>query len=110
MKKTRTIQKHNRHVRIRKKIFGTSSRPRLSVYRSNTSFFVQIIDDTVGKTLIGMKSKGKNKEIAKIFGNKFGQRAKEIGISSVVFDRGGHAYHGSIQSFADGVREEGIIF
>ncbi len=110
MKKTRITQRQCRHIRVRKKIFGTAERPRLSVYRSHTSFFVQIIDDTIGRTLLGMRSKGKNKEVAKNLGIQFAQKAKEIGVTSVVFDRGGYIYHGSIQLFADGVREGGIVF
>ena len=103
-----------RHKRLRAKISGTSEMPRLSVYKSNTSVYGQIIDDTKGITLASYsadKAKGKNfieksanagKEIAKL--------AIEKGISKVVFDRGGFIYTGKIKAFADGAREGGLKF
>lgn len=103
-----------RHNRIRAKVSGTSEMPRLSVYRSNTSVYGQIIDDTKGVTIVSFsadKAKGKNfiekstnagKEIAKL--------ALEKGISKVVFDRGGFIYTGKVKAFADGAREGGLKF
>lgn len=103
-----------RHARIRAKISGTSAMPRLSVYKSNTSVYGQIIDDSKGITIAAYsadKAKGKNfvekslnagKEIAKL--------AIEKGISKVVFDRGGFIYTGKVKAFADGAREGGLKF
>lgn len=110
MKETRNIKRQKRHIRIRSKVKGTPDRPRLSVFRSHTSFFVQLIDDTSGRTLLGIKSNKKNKESARELGRLLAEKARERGIVRVVFDRGGYMYHGSIQSFADAVREGGIVF
>lgn len=110
--KRNKIQK--RHKRIRAKISGTSTMPRLSVYKSNTSVYAQIIDDSKGKTIVSFdakKAKGKSmieksiqagKEIAKL--------ALEKGVKKVVFDRGGFIYTGKIKAFADGAREGGLKF
>lgn len=107
-----------RHARVRRKINGTSSRPRLAIYRSAHHIHAQLIDDTKGVTLasassldksLGLKST-KNKEAAKAVGQAIANKAKEHNIEEVVFDRGGYIYHGRIQSFADGAREAGLKF
>ena len=110
MKHNRKIQKIKRHTRIRAKIAGTAHRPRMSVYRSNQGMFVQLIDDTSGKTLIGIRSDKKNKEGAKVLGLGLAEKAKEQHILTVVFDRGGYMYHGSIKTLADAAREGGLQF
>lgn len=114
-----TIKRHRRKTRIRAIISGTKERPRLSVYRSNRYLFVQLIDDTVGKTLVsvtdrtGAKDK-KNKlpktEQAKKVGKLLGQKAAKKGIKTVVFDRNGYKYHGRVRALAQAARETGMIF
>jgi large subunit ribosomal protein L18 len=101
--------------RIRKKVNGTSERPRLSVYRSNKQIYCQLIDDVNGVTLASASSKGMNisgpkVEIAKEVGKKIAENAKSKNISTVVFDRGGNLYHGRVKSLAEGAREGGLIF
>lgn len=109
-----------RHQRVRQHLIGTAERPRLSVYRSLHHIHAQIIDDSIGHTLVAastvepelrakLGSTG-NKEAAKEIGLIIAQRAKEKGISQVVFDRGGNQYHGRIASLADGAREGGLEF
>jgi large subunit ribosomal protein L18 len=105
-----------RHDRLRKKVDGNPSRPRLAVYRSLKHISAQIIDDTTGTTLAaasslekGLEAKG-NADGAKIVGTKLAQRAKEKGINAVVFDRGGFRYHGRVASLAEGAREGGLEF
>lgn len=106
-----------RHKRVRSKIFGTAARPRLCVYRSSENIYVQIIDDTVGKTLVSASSvepefgkEGGNKDSAKKVGQLAAQRALEKGITAVVFDRGGYLYHGRVMELANGAREAGLNF
>lgn len=106
-----------RHLRVRKKISGTSSRPRLNVFRSSKHIYAQIIDDVAGVTLVSASSMekdfngyGGNKEAAKKVGQLIGKRAMEKGISEVVFDRGGYLYHGRVAELADGARESGLKF
>lgn len=106
-----------RHRRVRTKVFGTSERPRLCIYRSNENIYVQIIDDTVGKTLVSASSvepefgkEGGNKASAKNVGELTAKRALEKGITNVVFDRGGYLYHGRVKELADGAREAGLNF
>lgn len=104
--------------RIRKVVKGTSEAPRLSVFRSNKQIYAQIIDDKQGKTLVAASSKVKaileqkiNKiEKAKLVGKLIAERAKEAGVASVVFDRGGYLYHGRIKALAEGAREGGLKF
>lgn len=101
--------------RIRKKVSGTSERPRLSVYRSNKAIYCQLIDDKSGVTLTQASSKnveaGANKtETAKSVGTLIAEKAKSINIESVVFDRNGYLYHGRVKSLADGAREGGLKF
>ncbi|MFN7172491.1 MAG: 50S ribosomal protein L18 [Fimbriimonadaceae bacterium] len=113
---TKSDKREARHKRIRKKIFGTAERPRVAVFRSLNHISAQIIDDTTGKTLASVSTMEKavdakaNVEGAKMVGALLGARAKEKGISQVVFDRGGFRYHGRIASFADGLREAGVKF
>ena len=109
-----------RHARVRKKISGTAERPRLCVYRSNTSIYAQIIDDTKGVTLASASSqdkalekalKGKNKtEQARLVGEELAKKALKAKIKTVVFDRGGYLYHGRVQELAEGAREGGLNF
>ena len=103
---------------IRKKIIGTSERPRLAVFRSNKQIYAQVIDDNSGKTLASASSlslndkdrKGPKSDQAKIVGGMIAENAKKSGIEKVVFDRGGFLYHGRVKSLADGARESGLIF
>jgi large subunit ribosomal protein L18 len=103
-----------RHNRIRAKISGTSLMPRFSVYKSNTSVYGQIIDDTKGITLVSYsadKAKGKTLlEKSLAAGKEIAKLAQEKGVSKVVFDRGGFIYTGKIKAFADGAREGGLKF
>ncbi len=103
--------------RIRKKIFGTSSLPRLSVFRSNKQIYAQLIDDTTGKTLAAASSYNnkaaakKNKsEQAAVVGKELAEKAVKAGVESVVFDRNGYLYHGRVKSLADSAREGGLKF
>ncbi|MFN8353831.1 MAG: 50S ribosomal protein L18 [Spirosomataceae bacterium] len=100
---------------IRSKVSGTSTRPRLSVFRSNTTIYAQIIDDLAGRTLVSVSSKevdSKNAtvEIAKQTGAKLAEKAVSAGIADVVFDRNGYLYHGKVKALADGAREAGLKF
>lgn len=117
IKKTdRNLERTRRHKRIRKKISGTYARPRLSVYRSNSQIYAQIIDDVKGETLVSASSldlklaSGANIEAAKQVGTEIAKRAKEKEITSVVFDRGGYIYHGRIEALANAAREAGLEF
>src|SRR5580658_6409118 len=104
------------HIRIRKKLKGTTERPRLAVFRSVSHIYAQVIDDTKGVTLVSASSiegaeakpkrgRGGNVAAAKEIGKKVAERAKEAGIGHVVFDRGGYIYHGRIKALADSARE-----
>lgn len=109
-----------RHRRIRKKIEGNVSKPRLAVFRSNSYIYAQLINDDLGQTIVSASSlekdfksefKGKvNKSVATIIGKTIGSRAVAKGIKKVVFDRGGYIYHGKIKSLADAAREAGLEF
>lgn len=109
-----------RHFRVRNKITGTTERPRLCVFRSNSNIYAQIIDDLKGNTLVaassldsaikGKVANGSNKEAAKVVGKLVAERAIEKGIKTVVFDRGGYVYHGRVKELADGAREAGLEF
>lgn len=108
-----------RHMRVRKKINGTTERPRLNIFRSSKHMYAQIIDDTNGVTIVaastldnGAKdiSNGGNIEAARLVGQMIAERAKEKGIERVVFDRGGYLYHGRVQALADAARESGLVF
>lgn len=109
-----------RHLRVRKRVGGTSERPRLSIFRSNIHIYAQVIDDSQNHTLVSASTKdselvsalkGKTKtERAKAVGELIAQRAKAAGIDKVVFDRGGFKYHGRVQALADAAREAGLNF
>ena len=107
-----------RHARVRKKVSGTTEIPRLCVYRSLKNIYVQIIDDTTGKTLVSASTLdaelkanyGGNKEAAKAVGALVAKKALEKGINNVVFDRGGYVYHGRVAEVAAGAREGGLTF
>lgn len=102
------------HKRVRRKISGTPERPRMNIYRSNKSIYVQMIDDVAGETLAAACSKdattGTKTEQAKAVGIAVAERAKAAGISKVVFDRGGYLYHGRVKAVAEGAREGGLDF
>ncbi len=115
MKKTRNEQRKNRARRIRKKVCGTSQIPRVSVFRSLTNFYAQIIDDEIGNTLVSASlydiKDGKNtiegvQKVAEVLAKK----ASEKNIKEVVFDRAGYKYHGKVKAFAEKLRECGLIF
>ena len=103
---------------IRKKVAGTAQRPRLSVFRSNTDIYAQVIDDVNGKTIAAASSKDKDiaaqkgtkSEKSKLVGAAVARKAVELGVTSVTFDRGGYLYHGRVKSVADGAREGGLQF
>lgn len=103
-----------RHLKIRKRILGTSKRPRLSIFRSNQHIFAQIIDDSLGKTLAWVSDteigKMAKKQKAYEAGKKLAEKSLKIKIKQVVFDRGGFLYHGRIAEFGKGAREGGLEF
>ena len=120
---TRRLGKKRRHFRVRKRVTGTPARPRLVVTRSSRHITAQIVDDTAGHTLAsastlevelrGAKSSGEGGDksaMARQVGALVAARAKEKGVDTVVFDRGGNAYHGRIAALADGARENGLVF
>jgi large subunit ribosomal protein L18 len=121
-KRTRADARIRRHNRIRRKLIGTPEKPRLNVFRSLNEIYVQIIDDTKGHTLVSAstidaeikkqkKFKGMTKkEKAKLVGQTIADRAKDKGIKSVVFDRGGYKYIGRVAALAEGARENGLQF
>jgi large subunit ribosomal protein L18 len=105
------------HKRIRSRVAGTGERPRLAVFRSINHIYAQVIDDQQGHTLVAaastekdLKGKGGNLDGAKLIGKTVAQRAKEKGITKVVFDRGGYLYHGRVKALADAAREAGLEF
>ena len=109
-----------RHRRVRKKVSGSPEQPRLCVYRSLRSIYAQIIDDSDGKTLVAASSEEANREagdpirpktaVSTAVGQMLAQRARERGISRVVFDRGGYKYHGRVKALAEAAREGGLQF
>ena len=114
-KADKKAKRARRHLRVRKKIFGTPERPRLSVYRSSKNIYAQIIDDTKGVTLISsssleLKIKNNNLEAAAAVGKDIAEKAKKAKIKTVVFDRGGYIYHGRVKALADAARENGLEF
>jgi large subunit ribosomal protein L18 len=112
--------RQKRHARVRRKVAGTSERPRLAVFRSINHIYAQVIDDSQGRTLAAASTmdpelrkalkSGGNVDAAKAVGKLVGERAKEQGIARVVFDRGGFMYHGRVQSLAEAAREAGLEF
>ena len=118
MKATRRESTRRRHSRVRRRVKGTSERPRLAIFRSNQHIYAQVIDDTEHKTLAaastldkdtGVKI-GSNSEAAAAVGKLIAERAKSKKISQVVFDRGGNLYHGRVAALADAAREGGLKF
>ena len=122
LRKSRRLQRRRRHARIRKRVHGTGTRPRLAVYRSLTNIEGQVIDDDRQHTLVGLSTlapelrdaaadNGSGKVgAARAAGKLLAERATERGIDTVVFDRGGYRYHGRVKAFAEGAREGGLIF
>ena len=105
------------HKRIRRRLMGTEERPRLAVYRSLAHIYAQVIDDRAGRTIVSASSNEKSASVdggnvagAKEIGRLVAERAKEKGVSKVVFDRGGYLYHGRIKALADAAREAGLEF
>jgi large subunit ribosomal protein L18 len=119
-KNNRTVARQKRHKRVRKHVSGTSSRPRLAVFRSLTDIYAQIIDDESGVTLISASSidnelrtsmSGKSKiEQASLVGEAVASRASGKGITTIVFDRGGFRYTGRVKALADAARKAGLVF
>jgi large subunit ribosomal protein L18 len=101
-----------RHARVRKTISGSAQRPRLAVYRSNRHIYAQLIDDEQARTLVAASDRetagGTKTEAAKAVGELLAERAKQAGIETAVFDRGGRLYHGRVAAVADGAREKGL--
>ncbi len=109
------LKRNLRKGRVRSRVNGTSVRPRLSVFRSNTQIYAQIIDDVTGKTLVstssvGLKATGKKVDQAVNVGKDIAAKASAAGVKSVVFDRGGYKYHGRVKALADAAREAGLQF
>ncbi len=119
-KESRSKVRVKKHMRIRNRFSGTSQRPRLAVFRSNNHMYAQIIDDTVGNTLVSASTlqkdvkaeleKTNNVDAAAYLGKVIAERAKSKGITSVVFDRGGFIYQGKVKALADAAREAGLEF
>lgn len=110
-------QRQKRHIRVRAKISGCPECPRLNVFRSNKNIYAQLIDDKAGVTICAASTldkdftaSGGNKAAAKEIGKLIAERAKQKGITEVVFDRGGYLYHGRVKELADGAREAGLQF
>ena len=112
----KNVARSRRHLRVRKRVSGTAARPRLVVNRSSRHVFVQVVDDVVGRTLASASTMeadvrgfdGDKTAKARKVGELVGQRAKDAGVESVVFDRGGNRYHGRVAAIADGAREAGL--
>ena len=119
-KKSRSEVRVNKHKKLRNRFSGTAERPRLAVFRSNNHMYAQIIDDTVGNTLVSASTlqkdvkanleKTDNVDAAAYLGTVIAKRAIEKGINTVVFDRGGFIYHGKVKALADAAREAGLEF
>ena len=114
-KLTQQDARRRRHARVRGKVRGTTERPRLAVFRSNRTIYVQVIDDVKGTTLCAADSRstgdsGDKSAQAKAVGQLIAERAKAAGIDTVVFDRGGFLYHGRVKALAEGAREGGLNF
>jgi len=123
LKKSRKLQRRRRHARIRKRVHGTRSRPRLVVFRSSRHIEGQVIDDDAHCTLAGLSTLApelrdfapedgaqRKVEAARAAGKLLAERAKDRGVATVVFDRGGFKYHGRVKAFAEGAREGGLAF
>ena len=119
-KQSRSEIRRKKHYRLRNRFAGTAERPRLAVFRSNNHMYAQIIDDTVGKTLVSASTLQKDVKAqlentddvaaAAYLGTVIGKKAVEAGIEEVVFDRGGYIYHGKVKALADAAREAGLKF
>ena len=119
-KKSRQEVRVKKHKRLRNRFSGTAQRPRLAVFRSNNHMYAQIIDDTVGNTLVAASTlekevkaeleKTNNVDAAAYLGTVIAKRALEKGITTVVYDRGGYIYHGKVAALAEAAREAGLIF
>ncbi len=117
-KETNRVARIRRHARIRKKVAGTPDQPRLAVFRSAQHIYAQIIDDRLGRTLAHASdieaslrdAKGTKTDRAREVGALVARRAKEAGLETVVFDRGGFAYAGRVKALADAARSEGLVF
>ena len=122
MKKSRTPRaaRRRRHIRVRKTVNGSPARPRLAVFRSLKHVYAQIIDDTIGHTLVsapdlesslrGSTKDKKKSDVARLVGEELAKKAKEKGITTVVLDRGGFKYHGRVKALAEGARKGGLSF
>ena len=119
-KKSRTVVRENKHRKLRNRFSGTAERPRLAVFRSNNHMYAQIIDDTVGKTLVSASTldkdvkaeleKTNNVESSTVVGTVVAKKALEKGITTVVYDRGGFVYEGKVKALAEAAREAGLEF
>jgi large subunit ribosomal protein L18 len=117
-KEDRNKKRKKRHLRVRKKLFGTALRPRLNVFRSSKNIYAQLIDDDAGVTIVSASTMDKEYQsadngtvnAAKSVGELIAKRAIDKGYKQVVFDRGGYLYHGRVQALADGAREGGLDF
>ena len=119
-KKSRTVVRENKHRKLRNRFSGTTESPRLAVFRSNNHMYAQIIDDTVGKTLVSASTldkdvkaeceKTNNIEAAAVVGKVVAKKAVEKGITTVVYDRGGFIYEGKVKALAEAAREAGLEF
>ena len=115
---SKVLRRQKIHYRIRHKISGTGEKPRLSVFRSNSEIYVQLIDDVSGKTLVSASSQDKDLkaqkvtklEKSKMVGAAIARKAVELGLKTVVFDRSGYLYHGRVKALAEGAREGGLQF
>jgi large subunit ribosomal protein L18 len=116
MKLTTEQKRKRRHRRVRGKVHGSAARPRLCVFRSSKGIYAQVIDDDAGVTLVSASTLqlggagGTKSEKAAEVGKLVAQRAREAGVASVTFDRGGYLYHGRVRALADGAREGGLEF
>lgn len=116
--KIKTQRRQNIRYRIRRKISGVGTKPRLSVFRSNADIYAQLIDDTKGETIASASSRDKDiaaqngtkTDKSKLVGAAIARKAVELGVQDVVFDRGGYLYHGRVKAVADGAREGGLKF
>jgi large subunit ribosomal protein L18 len=112
--KSREEKRYRRHLRVRKKVTGTADRPRLVIFRSLKHISAQLVDDVAGRTLMTVSStdlsEGKKTEKSKEVGKRLASRAKDSGVTKVVFDRAGYKYHGRVKAVADGAREGGLEF
>ena len=113
----KNVARSRRHLRVRKKVSGTTARPRLVVTRSSRHVFVQVVDDVAGRTIASASTMeadlrgvaGDKTAKARRVGELVGERAKQAGVESVVFDRGGNRYHGRVAAIAEGARESGLV-